>query len=1047
MMLPRQLRSPERRTGLVVLFAGCLGLSALLVGGGLIGPVTSALRAADPLEDYKLAVGLYNRGKWKLAAESFEAFIKTAGTHPNVEKARYYLGLTYFNAENYKLSRETLRAFLKDFPKSPRVTEAYYWAGYSSYLLEDYEAAETELGQFVAGSPDDPLLERAWPMLGECALRKKQYEVAAALFEKSVQKHPQGALVEDAKFGWARSLEALKKPEQAIKLYEALAADATGARAAEAQLNIGIRHYDEGRFKESAAAFELVETKFGSSPLVSLAQLNRGFSFYQLQDFAKAAVEFEKSAKDPKHTAEGRLWMGFSLKAKLDLPAAAKVFQAGYEQFKADPAGERYLFHWADCLQRDGKLAEALPLHKQLVQEYPKGSLAETSQLAAATCSYQLGQFDEADKLIAAANELFPQGRLKDRFAILKARIAGERNDWPAAILAVQPVVQQAADPVVKTEAVYFLASAQQRLGQHAQVLTVTEPFMAQLDSNPALKDFAGLRVLRAASALALGNAARETPQGQKDFWNLANQWSEEYLTRQSAGDLIPAALRVKAVSSAALGDKAKSDAALVQLKQKQPMGEELDRTLYELGQLAFGRGEFAVSEPLFKELASRPKENRFRGPGLLERGWSLHKLQKYPDAAQSFAQFAAEYPKDPLAAEAACMQATAVQDAGQIAQAIPLFQAVFDKYGESEQAYVAGLQVARLQSRQKKLTEADAAYQALTTRFPKRPELDRVLDEWATVHYDATNFKRADEIFRDLATRFPNSDLADNAQLVLAESLLVNGQLDPARAAFETLVKSPKSDATVKERSLYQLVLIELERKDWARVQQAAAALIAEFPKGTYRHDAEFHTGEALYEQTKYEPALAQLEALRAQMGQPGIKEAEWFPTLWVLAVESAFRLKKYPVVDQWAAESRKQSPPLKLQYQIDEVQARSLKARAEFAQARELFQKVVDDPNGRLTETAARAQFEMAESYLFEKNYNSALKAYLKVEIRYKFPKWQGLALYQVGQCHEALGEWSEAARSYQSLLESYADHDMAGKAKERLEFARKKQANPAG
>ncbi len=126
----------------------------------------SPVVAADPLDDYKLAVGLYNKGRWKLAAETFEGFLKAAPEHPNAERARYYLGLTYFNAEDYAKARESLRAFAKQHPTSPRKLEAAYWTGYASFLANDFPAAEAELGEFVKGGAGGPAAGAGAPHVG-----------------------------------------------------------------------------------------------------------------------------------------------------------------------------------------------------------------------------------------------------------------------------------------------------------------------------------------------------------------------------------------------------------------------------------------------------------------------------------------------------------------------------------------------------------------------------------------------------------------------------------------------------------------------------------------------------------------------------------------------------------------------------------------------------------------------------------------------------------------------------------------------------------------
>jgi len=105
------------------------------------------------------------------------------------------------------------------------------------------------------------------------------------------------------------------------------------------------------------------------------------------------------------------------------------------------------------------------------------------------------------------------------------------------------------------------------------------------------------------------------------------------------------------------------------------------------------------------------------------------------------------------------------------------------------------------------------------------------------------------------------------------------------------------------------------------------------------------------------------------------------------------------------------------------------------------DLFERVVADTHGRLTETAAKSQFHLGETYLLEKDYRHALAEYLKVEIRYKFPEWQGASLLQAAACYEALNEWKDAVKTYEDLLRQFPEHAYAPQAKERLAGAKKR------
>ena len=106
-------------------------------------------------------------------------------------------------------------------------------------------------------------------------------------------------------------------------------------------------------------------------------------------------------------------------------------------------------------------------------------------------------------------------------------------------------------------------------------------------------------------------------------------------------------------------------------------------------------------------------------------------------------------------------------------------------------------------------------------------------------------------------------------------------------------------------------------------------------------------------------------------------------------------------------------------VRYQIQEIMGRAHKNQAQFADAIVAFDSVTKDEFGEKTQTAAKCQFLIGETLLLQKKYKPALEAYLKVYLLYQFPQWQAPALYQAGQCDEALEQWQKALTSYEDLL----------------------------
>ena len=1010
--------------------------------------------ADDAIDDYRLAVGFYNKDQWQLAAESFQAFLKNHAQHPKAENARFYFGLTLVKLDDFKQAREVLRNFVNAYPQSRDVAAATYWIGHASYFLDDFAVAETELGRFVGLAPQDPLLEWALPYLADAELRLKKPEAALKHFQQALDTFPKGEMAEDTKFGLARSYELLKKTPEAIRTYQDVAANRTGNRAAEAQISLGDLHFDAGDFAAAAADFEAFEQRFPESKQLAQAQLNRGFALFQLHDYQKAVLQFDKAGRSDKdgaekYAAEAALWKGLALKGLPDLPQAVAVLKAAYEKYRDQPLAEKLLFQWAQCEERRGAFDQARDLFVEVTTRWPKGTLADESLHAACLAAIDGGKLPEAESLFARFDREYPGNRLRLRQDILKGRVLAAKKDFAGAAKVFQTVVAATEIESTRQNARYHLGFALQQLSQHAQVLEATEPLAVQVASDKALADYAGVFVLRAASQLELAKGVAAKLKPGEDSPEKAARCAEaaasaaKYRAIAPAGIHTAQALEVAAIAEALARKKEPASGLLNALRQGYPQSGELEQALFEIGTIAFSWEDYDWAEKLFAELAAHPKESRYHAEALADLGWSQHRQKKYVPAAATFARLVMEHPGDKLVPEAAFQRGMALNDAGQVPEAQAAFADAWKLPGDARETYLSGWWSARLLARLKKTAEADALFEELFKRFPKPKDGDKVLSEWAAIQYDAENYTRGDEVYRRLATEYPQSSLADNAQLSLAESDLLAGKIDQARAALVALARSPAADETVQQRSLYQLVQIELGAKHWDELRKMCDESQQRFPEGAYHFENDLYRAEADFNLGEFKAAQDRLLMLKALKDNPALKQARWFSQVWVMLAEIEWRLKAYDAVAVTVAEFRAWNPSSPLLYQADEVLGRSLKSQARFPEARVALERVLKDPNGKLSETAAKSQFLIADTYYWEKNFAAALKEYMTVDIRYKYPDLQASALYQAGVCQEELQRWKDAVKTYDEMLKKFPGSEHAAKAKERLNVVRKRLA----
>ena len=101
--------------------------------------------------------------------------------------------------------------------------------------------------------------------------------------------------------------------------------------------------------KTPSKLFLRLPTEFPKSRLIAAAQLNAGFSLYQMGQYSRAIEQFDQAAADKKQTLVAGYWRGLSFKALGDTAGAAQDLKATYEADPQSPVAENALFYWADC--------------------------------------------------------------------------------------------------------------------------------------------------------------------------------------------------------------------------------------------------------------------------------------------------------------------------------------------------------------------------------------------------------------------------------------------------------------------------------------------------------------------------------------------------------------------------------------------------------------------------------------------------------------------------------------------------------------------------
>jgi TolA-binding protein len=394
------------------------------------------------------------------------------------------------------------------------------------------------------------------------------------------------------------------------------------------------------------------------------------------------------------------------------------------------------------------------------------------------------------------------------------------------------------------------------------------------------------------------------------------------------------------------------------------------------------------------------------------------------------------KYPNDEAAPEAALLRGQILERDQKPQPALEAYTLLIDRYPASTAMPQALAAAAHLQEQAKNFQQADQLYARLLKDYPQLADRDTILYNRAWVLRELNRTADADQQFEELRTKYPKSRYWPDAVYRLAENAVQKPDYPRAKQLLTDLLEFGPGEQMLMH-ALYLSAQVAIAQEQWADALPPLARLVRDFPTSPLRLLADFWTAEANYRLGNYTEAGTQFTALAPKIPE---KHEAWMAMVPLRQAQVLVHQKEWEDAEKLATPIAADYPDFEQQYEVDYVLGRCLAAKGKFSEAREAYGRVIRSQLGGKTETAAMAQWMIGESYFHQKNYEAAIREYLRLEILYAFPTWQGGALLQAAKCHEALGEWPQAVELYARLLKNYPQTTFAEEATRRLQSAQK-------
>jgi TolA-binding protein len=979
---------------------------------------------ADQADDqFAVAAGHYDREQWSLAVEEFRTFLEKHPQHPQEGNATFFLGMAHVRLQEYDAARTQFRKCSERKPEGRKAIEAAFRVGEMGYFLDDRETARRDLATFREQHPDDSLNAYALPYLADLALKAKLCVEAESLYREALKAYSTGPKQDHCRFGLAQALEGQGKNEEPALLYTALASKA-GPLAEQALYFLGKRQYADGRHAEAIASFDELEKKHPDSRYRPSARLGKGCALFRDRKHDDAQAIFESLADDKQLGVEARLWLGAIHKARRNWETAAATMLEAARREPDHPRCPELLFHVADCQRMAGQHAEATKMYDEVLERWPKHALTADCLLGKLRAAAAAGDHERIAALAERIGKDFAGRPAHDEAQRRLARSLIERGNAQAAVAILEPLGAGSPASAHRWESRQLLAEAYFQLEQNDKAEAAIEPLLTETVPTE----------VRTEAQYTLGRllvAARR--------WDKAIAALEAFVAAQSAGERAARCRAELLIAYAKTGQVEKALAGHVDLTAQH--GEQIEvvsLATFRLADALFAEKRYSEAGSLYRLLATDPRHQPLAAEGWSGLGWSQYQTALLQLATESFARLLADHPRHALAADGALARAQILEQLQKKEEALAAYELVIERYGTGQRLATALFGAAQLHGQLGHHGKAAELYQRLLDEFPDFAQKDAALYQLAWACHDSQQAAEAEKAFRRLHAEHRGSRFWGDATFRTAQAAFVAGRCEEAgRLADELLASRPQADVLAHTLLLQGRLAVNDEK--WAAVAPPLERLLKEFPESPLREAAEYYLAEAEYQQGRHEQAARQFAALAPRLAGQTDK---WVAMVPLRHAQSLAHLQRWAEARQIAEGIAAAHGDFEAQYEVDYVLGRCLAGQAMFREAREAYERVIRSANGGRTETAAMAQWMIGETYFHQKDYRTALKEYLRVEILYTYPKWQAAALLQAGKCCEQLGHWSLAAKYFERVVSQYGNTEFKAEAEKRLSTAQRKR-----
>lgn len=421
----------------------------------------------------------YRLGNNDSAVTDWETFRRLPGASSMAEYdlIDYNLGYVWYNSGDYPKALPYFMAFNNKADRNERpdfVTDAQNRIADCYYIRADYPSAISYYDRVIDFGKTDA--DYAMFQKGFAQGLSNNNQAKVTTLTGLVNKFPKSAYVPNALFERGRAYVALDQPSKGEADFTNIIAWYTGSQfVPPAMVQLGLIYYNAGENEKAVAQFRKVIENYRNTPEARNA-VNGLRNAYTDMDDVESFFAYMKNVEGfgdiEVSTRDSMLYIsGENQYVKGNCERSSEIFRNYLKEFPSGSFATNASFYLADCLNRSGKVDEALDLYLKVVS-VGNNQFMEQSLLGAASITFgrkdYRGAWSLYERLGREASS--PENRLYAYLGMMRSASALEDDEKVIASAELVLGSEKLTEDLAR-EATFLTAKANLRLGNNADAL------------------------------------------------------------------------------------------------------------------------------------------------------------------------------------------------------------------------------------------------------------------------------------------------------------------------------------------------------------------------------------------------------------------------------------------------------------------------------------------------------------------------------------------------------------------------------------------------